>query len=144
MKTASEEVTDMIFLSKWSSQTLCAAAELGVFDCLSRDGTRTANDVAAETGLDPTLLYRLLRALAALGLLHETPGRHFNLTERLFSRPIPEGRHVNDRIAAKACDDYGPLSAPRCDVASGRQGRMLICQWSFQLYTTYSPSHPFH
>jgi DNA-binding IclR family transcriptional regulator len=61
----------MIFLSKWSSQTLCAGAELGVFDCLSRDGTRTANDVAAETGLDPTLLYRLLRALASLGLLHD-------------------------------------------------------------------------
>ena len=82
MKTASEEVTDMIFLSKWSSQALCAGAELGVFDCLSRDGTRTANDVAAEAGLDPTLLYRLLRALASLGLLNETSGRHFNLTER--------------------------------------------------------------
>src|SRR5215470_11862035 len=82
VKTASEEVTDMIFLSKWSSQTLCAGAELGVFDCLSRDGTRTANDVAAETCLDPTLLYRLLRALASLGLLNETSGRHFNLTER--------------------------------------------------------------
>jgi len=61
MKTASEEVTDMIFRSKWSSQILCAGAELGVFDCLSRDSTRTASDVAAETGLDPTLLYRLLR-----------------------------------------------------------------------------------
>jgi len=71
MKTASEEVTDMIFLSKWSSQTLCAGAELGVFDCLSRDATRTASDVAAETGLDPSLLYRLLRALASLGLLNE-------------------------------------------------------------------------
>ena len=82
MKTASEEVTDMIFLSKWSSQTLCAGAELGVFDCLSRDATRNASDVAAETGLDPTLLYRLLRALASLGLLNETSGRHFNLTER--------------------------------------------------------------
>ena len=82
MKTASEEVTDMIFLSKWSSQTLCAGAELGVFDCLSRDGTRTASDIAAGTGLDSTLLYRLLRALASLGLLNETPGRQFNLTER--------------------------------------------------------------
>jgi hypothetical protein len=82
MKTASEEVTDMIFLSKWSSQTLCAGAELGVFDCLSREGARTASDVAAETALDPRLLYRLLRALASLGLLNETPGRHFNLTER--------------------------------------------------------------
>jgi len=56
MKTASEEVTDMIFLSKWSSQTLCAGAELGVFDCLSREGARTASDVAAGTGLDPRLL----------------------------------------------------------------------------------------
>jgi hypothetical protein len=37
MKTASEEVTDMIFLNKWSSQTLCAGAELGVFDFLSED-----------------------------------------------------------------------------------------------------------
>ena len=82
MKTASEEVTGMIFLSKWSSQTLCAGAELGVFDYLSRDGSRTASDVATETGLDPTLLYRLLRARASLDLLNETPGRHFNLTER--------------------------------------------------------------
>jgi hypothetical protein len=82
VKTASEEVSDMIFLSKWSSRTLCAGAELGVFDYLSCNGPRSANDVAAETGLDPTLLYRLLRALASLGLLNETPGRHFNLTER--------------------------------------------------------------
>ena len=82
MKTASEEVTDMIFLSKWSSQTLCAGAELGVFDRLSRNATRTASDIAAEAGLDPTLLYRLLRALASLGLLNEMSGRHFNLTER--------------------------------------------------------------
>ena len=48
MKTASEEVTDMIFLSKWSSQTLCAGAELGVFDYLSCDGSRTAGDVATD------------------------------------------------------------------------------------------------
>jgi hypothetical protein len=82
MKTASEEVTDMIFLNKWSSQTLCAGAELGVFDFLSRDATRTAGEVATETGLDPTLLYRLLRALASLGLLDETPGHRFSLTDR--------------------------------------------------------------
>ena len=82
MKTASEEVTGMIFMSKWSSQTLCAGAELGVFDFLSRDRMRTASEVAAETGLDPALLYRLLRALASIGLLNEMPGHQFNLTER--------------------------------------------------------------
>jgi hypothetical protein len=72
----------LIFLSKWSSQTLCAGAELGLFDWLSRDSTRTASEAAADTGLDPTLLYRLLRALASIGLLNESPGRQFNLTER--------------------------------------------------------------
>lgn len=82
MKTASEEVTDMIFLYKWSSQTLCAGAELGVFDVLSTGNARTAYDVATDLGLDPRLLYRLLRALASLGLLNETAGEHFTLTER--------------------------------------------------------------
>ena len=82
MKTASEEVTDMIFLHKWSSQTLCAGAELGVFDLLSKVNARAANDVAADLGVDPKLLYRLLRALASLGLLDETGGENFALTER--------------------------------------------------------------
>jgi ubiquinone/menaquinone biosynthesis C-methylase UbiE len=82
MKTASEEVTDMIFQSKWSSQTLCAGATLGVFDYLNCKATRNASDVAADIGLDATLLYRVLRALASIGLLNEAPGGHFNLTER--------------------------------------------------------------
>ena len=82
MSTASEEVTDMIFLNKWSSQTLCAGAELGIFDFLSGDAARPADEVATETGLDPTLLYRLLRALASLGLLEETPEHRFKLTDR--------------------------------------------------------------
>jgi predicted transcriptional regulator len=82
MKTPAEEVTDTIFLSKWSSQTLCAGAELGVFDFLSKDSARTASDVAAEINLDPKLLYRLLRALASLGFLNETANGHFNLTDR--------------------------------------------------------------
>ena len=81
MKTASEEVTDMIFVNKWSSQTLCAGAELGVFDLLSSVNARTANDVAADLRVDPKLLYRLLRALASLGLLNETGGGEFALTE---------------------------------------------------------------
>jgi hypothetical protein len=82
MKTASEEVADMIFVNKWSSQTLCAGAELGVFDLLSSVNARTANDVAADLRVDPKLLYRLLRALASLGLLNETGGGEFALTEQ--------------------------------------------------------------
>ena len=82
MKTASEEVTDMIFLNKWSSQSLCAGAELGVFDFLSEQNPRPASSVAEDMDADPKLLYRLLRALASLGLLNETAGEHFTLTDR--------------------------------------------------------------
>jgi hypothetical protein len=88
METASEEVTSMIFMSKWSSQTLCAGAELGLFDFLSRDRMRTATDVAAETGLDPALLYRLLRALASIGLLNEMPGRSASRRTKKPSRRL--------------------------------------------------------
>ena len=58
MKTAPEEVMDMIFLSKWSSQALCAGADLAVFDWLSTDRDRSASDLATKINVDPTLLYR--------------------------------------------------------------------------------------
>lgn len=82
MKTASEEVADMIFVNKWSSQILCAGAELGVFDLLNSVNARTANDVAGDLRVDPKLLYRLLRAIASLGLLNEAEGGKFTLTEQ--------------------------------------------------------------
>jgi DNA-binding IclR family transcriptional regulator len=81
MKTASEEVLDLIFLSKSSGQTLCVGAELGVFDHMSQDKARAAGEVAAEIDLDPGLLHRLLRALTSLGLLKETTEGGFTLTE---------------------------------------------------------------
>jgi hypothetical protein len=82
MKTASEEVLDLIFLGKSSGQTLCAAAELGLFDHMSQDKARSAGEVAAEIDMDLGLLHRLLRALTSLGLLTETPEVGFSLTER--------------------------------------------------------------
>ena len=49
------------------SQALAVAAELGIADLL-RDGPRSADDLAAATGTDPRSLYRLLRALASIGV----------------------------------------------------------------------------
>jgi hypothetical protein len=82
MRTASEQVLDMIFHGKSSGQTLSAGAELAVFDYMSQDKARTAEEVAAEIELDPAILYPLLRALASLGLLNESPERGFIITER--------------------------------------------------------------
>ena len=62
------------------TQTLHAGVEFGIPDLLA-DGARTADDLAEACDADPSALYRLLRTLASLGILHEADGRRFSLTE---------------------------------------------------------------
>jgi hypothetical protein len=61
------------------SQAIYVAATLGVADLLN-DGSRTSDELAVATDTDPSTLYRLLRALAAAGVLNEEDGRRFGLT----------------------------------------------------------------
>jgi O-methyltransferase/methyltransferase family protein len=61
------------------SQAIHVAAVLGIADLLE-DGPRTSDDLAAATDTHPRTLYRLLRALAAVGVLREDDGRTFSLT----------------------------------------------------------------
>jgi SAM-dependent methyltransferase len=54
----------------WTSASIVAAAELGVADLL-RDGPKTAAELAGPTGTHAPSLYRLLRALASVGIFVE-------------------------------------------------------------------------
>lgn len=60
------------------SQAISVAATLGIPDLL-RDGPKSCDALAAATRSQSRLLYRLLRALAAIGIVHELPGRQFAL-----------------------------------------------------------------
>lgn len=80
MSDSADRVMDLIF-GRWRSQTLYAGAELGVFDHLHRDRSTQANQLARDLHADPALLYRLLRALASIGLLEEDRTQGFVLTE---------------------------------------------------------------
>jgi len=62
------------------SQALHVAARLDIADRLAA-GARSSDDLAAETKTHVDALYRLLRALASIGVLHELDGRRFELTE---------------------------------------------------------------
>lgn len=64
---------------RWASQILTTALELGLLDRVGEEPT-AAEDVADALDLDPDNTYRLLRALASLGVLDETEGRRFSLT----------------------------------------------------------------
>jgi len=67
------------------SRVLCAAARLGVADALG-DEVRSVDHLAEACQADGDALYRLLRALASIGVTEETTPGHFRLTP--FGRPL--------------------------------------------------------
>jgi hypothetical protein len=67
------------------SRVLCAAARLGVADALG-DEVRSVGFLAEKCQADANALYRLLRALASIGVTEETMPEHFRLTP--FGRPL--------------------------------------------------------
>jgi O-methyltransferase domain/Dimerisation domain len=67
------------------SRVLCAAARLGVADALG-DEVRSIGFLAEKCQADATALYRLLRALASIGVTEETTPEHFRLTS--FGKPL--------------------------------------------------------
>ncbi|WZP00950.1 methyltransferase [Isosphaeraceae bacterium EP7] len=68
-----------LVLGKWVSQAVSVAAKLGVADSL-KDGPRNCDDLARMHQADPSSLYRLLRALASVGVFSEVSDRRFALT----------------------------------------------------------------
>lgn len=58
----------------WYTQTIYVATKLGIAEHL-QDGPRSAQELAQTTGTNPRALYRLLRALASLGIFAEEQGR---------------------------------------------------------------------
>jgi hypothetical protein len=72
-------VADLIF-GRWRSQILYAGVELGLFDHLDLNTPKRSDQLSEDVNTDPTLTYRLLRALASIGLLTETNTRSFSLT----------------------------------------------------------------
>ena len=63
----------------WISKAIYVAAKLGVADLLA-DGARSAEEVAAATETHEGALYRVLRALASVGIFSEVAPGRFALT----------------------------------------------------------------
>ncbi|MCF1449855.1 hydroxyneurosporene methyltransferase [Agrobacterium vitis] len=76
---ATSTVTDLVF-GRWKSQILYTGVALGVFDHVVTAEGRSAEQIACALKVDPGMLFRLLRALASLGLLAEHD-RRFAVSE---------------------------------------------------------------
>jgi len=79
----------------WMSRIAYVAAELGLADHLA-EGPRNATELAAATATHAPSLYRLLRALAGLGILAENDRHEFSLT------PIGEALRTGAPGSARA------------------------------------------
>src|SRR3954453_24165334 len=73
------EVLFQMVIGKWISQALGTVVELGVPDQIAK-GARRCSDIAREAGVSEDGIYRLLRALASVGLFVESADRRFKLT----------------------------------------------------------------
>ncbi|KKN11458.1 hypothetical protein LCGC14_1026300 [marine sediment metagenome] len=74
-----------LFMGKISTQLIYVAAELGIADLLSK-GAKTVEELATLTDSNEFFLYRILRALANLGIFKERANRKFALTP--LSKPL--------------------------------------------------------
>lgn len=65
--------------ASWISQSIYAAAKLGIADLL-KDGSKNCDELAIATRTHTRSLYRLMRALASVGIFTESEPGYFNLT----------------------------------------------------------------
>lgn len=63
----------------WASRCIYIAAKLGIADLL-KDGEQHSDALARATNSNKDVLYRLLRALASVGIFAETQPHYFQLT----------------------------------------------------------------
>jgi O-methyltransferase domain/Dimerisation domain len=68
-----------LITGRWVSHLIFAAARLELADHL-KDGPRSVEELATAARVQAPALYRLLRALASVGVFAETNGKRFKLT----------------------------------------------------------------
>src|SRR5881396_1939075 len=63
----------------WTTQAIFVAAELGIADLVA-DGPKAPEELGRRTGVKGDMLYRVLRALASIGIFREDDEGKFGLT----------------------------------------------------------------
>ncbi len=77
--TSPHQQIDGMITGYWISQAIYAAAKFAIADHLN-GGPKTVGELANATSTNPDALYRLLRALASVGIFVEGKPRQFSLT----------------------------------------------------------------
>ncbi len=89
----SVQTLNQIFGGSWITQGVWVAAELGIADLLA-NGPLTADELAEQTQTQGAALYRVLRALASVGIFAQDPQGRFSLTPpaNLLRSDVPDSQ----------------------------------------------------
>jgi SAM-dependent methyltransferase len=79
MSSSPQQHLNQLICGYWHSQCVYVAAKLGIADLLAK-GPQSVDDLAQKAGAHRPSLFRVLRALASLGVFAEEPGQRFRLT----------------------------------------------------------------
>jgi len=122
----------------WICQAIYVAAELGIADLLA-EAPQTSEQLARRCGAHPGALYRLLRALAGMGIFAEDDQGRFSLTglaERLRTDALLSQRSLAIMMGAEFYQAWGKLLH---SVRTGEQGFKEDFGMSFFQYMTEHP-----
>jgi methyltransferase family protein len=116
-KTMTEKTQSPVMLihqmsqGHYLSQALYAIAKLGIADFIRDEGSSTT-ELALAARADEEVLYRVMRALAGFGVLHEKEGRSFSLAPagQLLRSDHPQSlRHAVIFRCEENYDAFRPL-----------------------------------
>ncbi len=108
---SSLEFFRQVFGGSWITQGIWVAAELAIADVLA-EGPQTAEQLAHQTNTHPGSLYRVLRALASVGIFHQDSEGRFTqtpLSEMLQSNGNGSQRSFAIMMGAEFYQAWGEL-----------------------------------
>lgn len=136
---AEMEFFKQVFSGAWITQGLAAVSELRIADELA-DGPQTATALAKRTGAHEDALFRLMRALASVGVFSQDGDDHFGLTplSTLLCSDVPGSqRAFSAMMGAEFCQAWGELLH---SVKTGEAGFRKRYGMSFFDYMTRHPA----
>lgn len=101
-----------LLYQQWRSPAVYAAVRLGIADSLG-DGSRTVAQLAEATGAHTPSLYRLLRALARIGVFVELDGQCFGNSA------------VSQLLRTDVSGSMSAMAAMTCGLMRGALGELL-------------------
>src|SRR5262252_2962665 len=129
---------DQMISGYWISQAIYAAAKFGIADHL-KNGPKTVEELASTTSTNPDALYRLLRALASVGIFSEDESRRFSLTP--LAEPLRSDVAGSKRALALMCGDEQFRSWAEIDY-SVRTGKIAFDKIFGKPIFDYLGEHP--